>query len=661
MQSIRLAYENFRRFLTRFTWAVLVLSMLISAQAVFADDKYYDISKYVMNVDIRPDGSAHIEERLTYHFSGQFNGVLRDLDFSSAGGLENIRVYVEKDGGPVEWRLNSSSDLDAAGDPGEYNLVNQGEIAHFRIFEPSKNEDKTFVIKYTFRDAVTKYNDIAEFNRVMIDKNSPVSFRNISINFTLPEGAQSGELKVFGHGPLTGESKIIDGSHVEFSSEYLAPYSSIETLVLFPVRLAPQSSKVVDKDALPGILANEKALADEANREREEAKKQVAEYEKRQQELQRQRLEEEARIAARKPYGNAAGLLFFLLWFLIIIYIYIKYDRELKHSFEGKYYRELPGEYTPAEMSSLLSMGSVQTRDITATLMDLVRKEQLLLTTKKSVKKGIFKDKEITDYVVSRNPNAPSIGLKKHEAFLIDWFIGKIGDGSSVVLDDISDYAKTKTGARKFTSDYGKWCDLAKKEAGKNDFFDSTCKRGRTIGILLSLAYLGLGIFLFAVLRSVSALALILQFLILLIFSARISRRTAYGNEQKAMWVAFKNFLRDFSHLDKAEIPSIVIWEHYLVYAISLGVAREVISQLPLVFGDADLQDTRLTYMYGYNFSNFTVFTRAFDTTIASVDNAISHAMSVANSTMSSSSGGGGGFSGGSSGGGGGGGGVGAF
>ncbi len=98
-------------------------------------------------------------------------------------------------------------------------------------------------------------------------------------------------------------------------------------------------------------------------------------------------------------------------------------------------------------------------------------------------------------------------------------------------------------------------------------------------------------------------------------------------------------------------MPAIVLWEHYLVYAISLGVAREVIQQLPLVFSDADLQDTRLTYMRGYTFHNFEMFTRSFDTTVNSVDSAINHAMAVANSTLSSSSGGGGGFSGGSSGG----------
>lgn len=641
--------------------AAILLPLLSGGQPVYAGNNYYNISSYIINVEIKPDGSADFEERLTYSYSGNFNGALRDVDFDLTGGLDNAKVFVEKDGSPVEWKLNSTSSLDDNGGPGTYNLVKENNIAHFKIFEPSGNEEKTFIIKYTFKDAITKYNDIAEFNRKIIDANWPVALNNIEINFTLPEGAQRDEIKVFGHGPLTGNSKIIDARHVQFTIEYLPSGNMVETLVLFPTRLVPQSTMLVPKDKLPEIMANEKQLADEANKQREAAKQQVAEYENRQQELEKQRQAEVARIAVMKPYGNAIGLLFFLLWFVIIIYIYIKYDKELKHNFEGKYYRELPGKYTPAEMSSLLSMGSVGTRDITATLMDLVRKEQLQLISNKYIKKGIFKDKEVTDYAVSLKENAPAVSLKSHEAFLIDWFIRKIGNGSSLLLDEISDYAKTKSGARRFKQDYDNWCGLAKEEAEKNDFFDETCKAGKVAGILISLAYLGLGIFILSVFSAEMGAALIIQFLILLIFSARLSRRTAYGNEQNAMWLAFKNFLKDFSHMDKAEMPSIVIWEHYLVYAISLGVAKEVISQLPLVFNDTDLQDTRLTYMYGYNFANFAMFTNAFDRTVDSVDGAISNAMAVANSTLSSSSGGGGGFSGGSSGGGGGGGGGGAF
>lgn len=140
-----------------------------------------------------------------------------------------------------------------------------------------------------------------------------------------------------------------------------------------------------------------------------------------------------------------------------------------------------------------------------------------------------------------------------------------------------------------------------------------------------------------------------------------IRKRTRYGVEQTAKWKAFKRFLLHFSNMDKAEIPSIAIWEHYLVYAISLGVAKEVIEQLPQVFSEAELMDPSLTYMRGYSsLNNLMLMNTMITSTTNSISNAISTA-DIASSPDSSGSGMGGGFSGGSSGGGGGGGGGGAF
>ena len=118
-----------------------------------------------------------------------------------------------------------------------------------------------------------------------------------------------------------------------------------------------------------------------------------------------------------RSIGTPLAIFFILIWFPIIIYIYRKYDKELKHNFEGKYYRELPGEYTPAEMSVLMSFGRVNTRDVMATLMDLARKKQLIISQSKISKKGFFNSKEINQYIITLNEKAPSITLKKHEDF----------------------------------------------------------------------------------------------------------------------------------------------------------------------------------------------------------------------------------------------------
>ncbi len=644
-----------RRVLAHLITTVVLLSILLLPRTALADDRYYRIMDFDIECTINPDGSADIIERVKYNFYGSFNGVLRNIDYERTDGIENIQVFVEnRDQTLKEFTLNSN-DLNASGPTGTYNLEHDDQLAHLKVFEKSDNTVKVFIYKYRLKNVVTRYNDIAEFNRKIVDGAWDETLNDIDIHIRLPEGASKEEIKVFAHGPLTGESRLIDGQNVEFVLDSLTPGNFIETHLLFPTSLVPDSTNIKAEDAFEKLMEQERILAEKANQERERARRQVEEY--------NMRLEERSRrMQTARAIANIIGILMIICWFPIIIFLYFKYDKELRSGFRAKYYRELPGEYTPAEMSVLMSMGLVNTRDITATLMDLVRKGILILKKETYIKDGFFKAREIEDYSLSLNPDAPQIQLKRHEDFLIGWFIRGIGRNGHVFLDEISEYARTSAGARQFSMDYQRWCTLVKEEADKNDFFDKTSSKGRIAAILIGMVgYFVTGVLFILFLQAFAGIALTIQGPLMFLFGVRLNRRSAYGNEQYAMWKAFRNFLKDFSRMDKAEIPSIVIWEHYLVYAISLGVAKQVIRQLPLVFGDTELQDANLTYMYGYHMHNFDSFASAFDRTISSVDRAISNAISVANSSDSSSSGGGGGFSGGSSGGGGGRGGGGAF
>lgn len=80
------------------------------------------------------------------------------------------------------------------------------------------------------------------------------------------------------------------------------------------------------------------------------------------------------------------------------------------------------------------------------------------------------------------------------------------------------------------------------------------------------------------------AIGLFMAALISFILSLKTERRTPYGESQFALWQAFRRFLKDFSNLDRATLPQLVLWEHFLVYAVVLGVAREVLQQLPAVY-----------------------------------------------------------------------------
>ena len=74
---------------------------------------------------------------------------------------------------------------------------------------------------------------------------------------------------------------------------------------------------------------------------------------------------------------------------------------------------------------------------------------------------------------------------------------------------------------------------------------------------------------------------------------------TEPGQWQVDQWQAFRRFLKDFSNLDRAQLPQLILWEHYLVYATALGVAAEVIRQLPVVYPELSQPDNQFGYYWG--------------------------------------------------------------
>jgi len=316
------------------------------------------------------------------------------------------------------------------------------------------------------------------------------------------------------------------------------------------------------------------------------------------------------------------------------------------------YYRELPQDVTPAVLSKLMSIQGAGSKDIMATLMDLVRKkylkiEEIQLGRKKEYKFILIEEGDTTH-------------LKEHESYLIHWLFYSIGDGKTVTLKEIKDYAKASRTQSSFRSNYNKWVKKVGEEFKKYNYFGESKEGLKTAGkvVLMEFAGILLVFALGALLKAQLFLIIPLLFTVIftgfgvIIYGALIRKKTQTGVNEYTKWRAFKKFLLDFSNMKDYEIPSIVVWEHYLVYAISLGVAEKVISKLKLVLSNQDISLTNSTYLYCMTDRSGRLDSsmfKSFDTVFSS-----------AFATTSSSTGSGGGFSSGG-GGGGGGGGAGAF
>lgn len=640
-----------------FNFVLLTLFMFLIIPSTRAEAKSYEIMNYDVEVEVLPNGDTVFTESVKYNFSGDFNGVIRKIDLDGTTGLENLKVEVINNRGNTKvvnqhsFGNNSSSYYELKG-------LNIKEI---KVYEKSISEIKTFRYTYTLKGLGERYKDISQLNRKIVDSYWDVPLNLINITIKIPEGAKKEDLKIFGHGDLLGEVEIVDNRTFKATVPLVNPGEVVEILAVMPENLLKDVTNIIDENRLPEIMANEKNLADISNNERDRLKSEIEKAK------EKNRKEEEKKSLYERIKYFFVGI--GGIGVLGSIIVAFKFGKNTPPTFKGDYYRELPGDYTPAVASSFVNQTNLTSKDLMATILDLARKGAMEIIPYRTTKnRGFFRGEvEEEDYILKGTMQNVREELSEHEIFLYRWFIEELGNNGELRLDDLENTIKSKSQGIKFANKFEVFQDKVKAKTQEQNFWKSRNLKGIGIFVLVAFALIGLGIFGVVYFEQYLPVAMIVGGVLLLvscIILAAIPDLTQYGADQRAKWRAFKNFLLHFSNLDKSEIPSLKIWNHYLVYATALGIAKEVIEQLPKVFPQEELEAMQMStaggyypIFYGHSFNRMdNVLSRSMETSMSAV-----RAEQIANSARSSSSGSGGGFSGGSSGGSGGGGGGGAF
>lgn len=76
------------------------------------------------------------------------------------------------------------------------------------------------------------------------------------------------------------------------------------------------------------------------------------------------------------------------------------------------------------------------------------------------------------------------------------------------------------------------------------------------------------------------------------------TKRTKQGALEAERWLAFRRYLRDFSRLEEAPAISLALWDQFLVYGMTLGVAEQVL-ETARVLAPVELEQTSHLYWYG--------------------------------------------------------------
>ena len=617
----------------RLLLALVALVLLAAGAAALAAGpaaaKDFTITSVRVDATVKPNGDVRITDTRTLDFSGSFHFVYWDLSTRGSEGIEVLGASGPAPGDTgttVPYEPSPSSIVGMqSGEVGTYAVEDKGSIVTVQLNFEVTDATASFTVDYVAKGAARRWSDTAELYWQFVGEDVAVESRNVSVTVHLPQGVTSDQVRAWAHGPLWGTVTIAPDASVVMKVDPLPAYTFVEGRILFPAA-ALSKAPVSATPMLDRVLAEEKRLADEANR---------------------------SRIWARVKVGlwGLLGVGVPLIALVLIVVLYLRFGREPRTQFNAQYLRDFPQPQLPPALAAFIwRMGSVGSDDVTATLLDLVNRKVIDLERVVVQEDGLFGSKDATTYKLTLHDERLE-ELLDYERQLCEFLFHETAGGSALVLSELKDLAKTHRAS--FAQGFQTWKSKVQKEGEQRGYLDPHADR---------MAFVA-SAFAFVAIVAAGAAAVFSGFWwfflgvpvgLVLIFVARaVKRRSQEAAELHAQYAALERYLKDFGRLQEKPPDAIVLWEQFLIFAVVFGIADQVAKamtvKVPEVVNDPAF---RTPYILWWGMPGDGGGLSAF----SELHQSFSQAVSVATSSSSSGSGGGGGFSGGGGGGGGGGG-----
>ena len=538
----------------------LLLFIFPFSASVLAKDYHFPSVK--ISAQINDDGSVDVVENRTYSFDGSFSWATMW-----------IPERVTRQGKTYQAKITNFNVRE-----GRKSLLvttsHEDNLFKARWTYSALNEQKTFTISYRILNAVTEYPDVAEFYWQLIggEWEKPTDWVEIKVRL-LQSVASRDDIKVFGHGPLSGDAEIVDEQNVRFTVAGLPARQFVEVRVLFP------------PDQVNAPLSSAHTLKSILDEEERFVKETIASVKRRQ-------------LVSRLILFGLLGFipLGLIIWLILWYQTWRRVGKDYDVPDVPKYSFDLPSNLEPALVQVLLSQGGKPSpQALTATIFDLARRGFLEIDSRARVESGFLRTRTV--YTNRLCLKKEPYGLKEFEAQVWEFLDRRIDSkGGWLDLDDLKKWIKKHPAG--FQRWFRGWQKRVQKEGKKLGFMEKDGNRafGRFWGLAILLA---LGI--------VNVPLLILA----AVMNPYLKRRTREWEKEAQIWLALKRFLDDFSSFKKVPAEAYKLWERYLVFGILFGNAERVIKILPVILQDE--RAVKATWYTGIGYQGGVVNTAALN------------------------------------------------
>jgi uncharacterized membrane protein len=522
-----------------------------------AVEKDYHFPEVTIDATVAPNGDLLLEETRTFDFQ---NGPFTYAYFNVDDPQDRVRDFT------IAERLDDGTEVPVEPDYASHSIVTEGFQSQWSY--QAEDETRTWVFRYRVACAVDVYLDTAHLYWQFIGTgwDKPTEHAEITVHLpgrqggdhgirqqdceedrVIPDLGQTllerGDVRAFGHGPLNGQVTFVDPQTISYEVRDVPPLSYVEGSILFPPESVPTAVSTGER-GLERILEQEAAWAEQAN-------------------ALRARHDAERRWVVILMVGVPLALAG-----LVLLARYRDRVPGVPKLLEE------PPEDDPVQAAVLWSAWEGRLSPQNAYRAQVLRLARLGAIELQA--DGRVTDPE--DVTIVRRQDALDLPAETDQAFM--WLM--FGRGERALREISVKHPKSRKGSASRFSTW--WMGVRMKSGGmvrriqKGDArLESVLAAVIAIGAAgygVWTAIWGLGGAIGWWLLPVSAVSLVLA---LRLIPARLGLE---DRTRVKRLEAFRRYLKDFSDLPNAPALAIVIWEHYLEWAVALGVADEVEKQV---------------------------------------------------------------------------------
>lgn len=595
---------------------------------------YLEFNNISINALLKENGDMEVVEQWEIDIEDT-NTLFKNwyLDTNKYSNITNVKVYEILENGSKKEFTKINEEMYHVTKDSYYALPISGGKFEVAFGVQVDNDVKKYEISYTVEDSVRQYEDCCEIYWQFIGSDNEIPAKNITGTITLQNAViDKNNLRAWAHGPLNGAIEMVSNDTVKFNVNNLNTHTMLEVRIAVLERDIFNNLIVNNNKNLSGIIAEETILANNANRIREKNTKKIQIF----------------------------VLIYIIISVLLIMFAVSKLKKALiakKIYMKNKivpntkfdYFREIPDENaSPAEALFIINHtinsnpNNNNGKILSATILNLCLKNKLEFEVDQT------KKKDNIIFIIKDSMNIEN--LTEDEKIIFE------------LLVSASDYKKDseeiQTGIKKLTVK-----ELEKyAENNAEDFIKDFNSITRTVkNILIQKEYYSkkihkdankiLGYYVLYLVFGILALPfLILPGILMLITSGiyykgykSMNTLTQKGEDEKEKWKALKRYMEEFSLLKDREVPELVLWEKYLVYATVFGTADKVIKELKIIYPEITNSNDYMYMNLVYNTAFTTGFINTLNESVTKTYNAAT--ATYYNSQNSSGSGYGGGFS----------------